>query len=106
MWPSEAWKVSYGTIDGWAFPSRTGSTPPISQSPALFASHATWASRSDTSTCRLRPCASSRTSAARIPAAANWPATMSEIATATFIGSPPGSPCMLMIPPIPCMTKS
>ncbi len=37
---------------------------------------------------------------------ANWPATMSEIATATLIGSPSGSPCMLMIPPTPCMTKS
>ena len=106
MWPSEAWNVSYGTIEGWAFPSRAGSTPPISQSPARLASQATWASSSETSTVPPSPVRPRRTSAPMIPAAANWPATMSEIATATFIGSPSGSPCIDMMPPMPCMTKS
>jgi hypothetical protein len=31
---------------------------------------------------------------------------MSEMATATFIGSPSGSPVMLMMPPMPCIRKS
>ena len=46
------------------------------------------------------------TSAASTAEEANSPATMSEMATATFIGSPSGSPVMLMIPPRPCIRKS
>ena len=47
-WPSSARKLSYGTIAGCALPSRSGVSPATRWSDARFASHASWASNSDT----------------------------------------------------------
>jgi hypothetical protein len=87
-------------------PKRSGSTPPISTSVPRFASHASCASSSEIATWRARPVARASYSAASVPVAASMPALMSAMATPTFIGSPSGSPVMLMMPPPPWIAKS
>ena len=114
MAPSDVSKVSYGTMFGWALPSRPGATPVTNAFCAWLTRLARVAPRSDTSTRWPRPVAgpSSRsrpTSAASRPTAPSMPDRTSLIATPTFVGPPPSAsdaPVIDMRPLAAWMTKS
>ncbi len=95
--PSAVSKVSYGTMFGWALPSRPGATPADERVLRLVdeAGQRRAEERDvDPLAARRRPGRPSRsrpTSAARTPTAPSIPVTTSLIATPTLVGSPPSA---------------
>ena len=92
--PSAVSNVSYGTMFGWALPSRPGDSPPTNAFWAWLTRAARVEPRSETSIRWPAPAAPSPrarapTSAARIATAPFSPVRTSLIATPTFVGPPP-----------------
>ena len=94
--PSDVSKVSYGTMFGWALPSRPGAAPDTNAFWAWLTRLASVAPRIETSTRwpwpEAGPASRSRpASAPSSPTAPSIPVRMSLIATPTFVGLPPSA---------------